>query len=176
MACGFSTLASLSRIDEQVFTTIEEFMRNHPELIDAFNCCNAEQYQCQAQFQLLPGHKAILLCIPKQIEAFNQCNVNKKNIKSKKNQQISDDDLKERLITNINKYVIKLGLPGNIFSCDRHIKNFERYENGYGAKCEFSCCFCQKIVPVEFEGFWKSSNITTHLKYHVNQGESYEDN
>lgn len=175
MACGFSTLASLSGIDEQAFTTIEEFMRNHREIIDGFNCCNAEQYICQPQFQLLPGHKAILLYIPKQIETFKQNNVNKKDKKSKKN-PLSDDDLKERLITNVNNYVSKLNVPGNIFSCDRHIHNFERNQDGYGAKCEFSCCFCKKTVPVVFDEFWKSSNITTHLKNHINHGESYEDN
>lgn len=92
----------------------------------------------------------------------------KNNItKPKVTVDVSDQTKKEQLISNLNKYCIKhkLMLPVGIIT----VKNLLEYEAGeHGqAKCLFSCPFCDKRVPLTYELHWKSANVTTHLKRHI---------
>lgn len=164
IASGFGTIASLRRIGKDDLRAIEECMKENRDLIEKFNCCNKEEYQNQQNFRFLPGHEAIILGIRDQIESMKQM----KAAKAKEKKPISDGELKGQLLLNFQKYFLKndVQLEDTILS-DRNILNFERGRDGYSAKCNFSCPFCEKFMTVNFKEYWLSSNVTSHFKKHI---------
>lgn len=170
---GFNTFASLRQIDEKVLNEIESFVTANRSIINNIDCCGKDQYKNNENFRFLPGHKAIVLNLPKYVTEFEQKNPNKKKSKSievapEAALTISDEDMKKQLLSNLEKYFRKLNydLPGNIMT-DRNIIMFERQQNDTDVKCKYSCPFCVKIIPVNFKKYWRSANITSHFKQHV---------
>lgn len=65
-------------------------------------------------------------------------------------------------------------LPPGIISA-KNIRNFERGTDGeFVCKCKFACPFCSRVIPVKFKEFWMSSNITTHMKKHIEDDQNVE--
>lgn len=174
IASGFGTTASLRHIDEQSLSAIEEFMQDNRDLIDSLNCCNKEQYQRQREFRFLPGHKCIVLAIPGQL---NQMTQNCIDAKTQRKSLLSDDEFTNKLITNLKTYFTsKSGFEQGGVSDDvlshRNIINFVREEGG--ARCTFTCPFCPKTIPVKFNQYWRTSNVTSHLREHITGKNSAE--
>lgn len=170
IASGFNTIASLRCLNEQTINNIEEFMKDNRNLIDQLNCCNNEQYKMQHEFRLLPGHRAIIMNMPEQLKGFTEKNNDTVKPKRKRTVQekglITDDDMKKNLVDKLINYFRKQQIPTDILS-DVNIMNFHRVENANEAKCEFSCSFCEKLIPVRYRQFWMSSNLTNHFKAHA---------
>lgn len=64
--CGYDTFISLKGISVNNLTEIEEYISgNGNDAIRDLVCCHAEYYQKQNRFKLLPGHRALILELPK---------------------------------------------------------------------------------------------------------------
>lgn len=81
---------------------------------------------------------------------------------------VADEALKEQLNLNLIKYFTKNGfeLPENLMT-DRNLTDFQLHSHGLDVSCRFACPFCVKKFPVTFKEYWRSGNIQSHLKRHV---------
>lgn len=173
IAAGYDTLSSLSQLTEEKIKVIEEFHTQNNEFVAKFDCCHHEHYKELNPFVFLPGHKAIIMAIPNQIEQI-KC-VEKPKTKcvptSLKPNLQSDEELKDKLIVNLMKYSGKAGyqFPDDVIT-EVNLHNFIRgsTDDNFVCKCQFSCPFCSKMFQLVYKSFWMSSNVTQHLKMHIN--------
>lgn len=170
---AYDRLNSLKAINASKITEIEEYLtETRSSWIDSLNCCQSEDYKNQTKFRFLPGHKTILLAISEQIAQMNQeanNSLNQTNVMPYTKEQ-TDDNLMQKLITNLNSFMTKNSFPlkEGIISI-ANIRNFERgsQQDDFLCKCQFGCPFCSKVSPVKFKLFWMTSNMTKHLKQHI---------
>lgn len=154
---------------------IEAYLTEHRSLwINDLTCCQSEDYKNQTTFQFLPGHKTIVLNIPEQIKQMSvveQLSIVEPVVHVTKAKSDSTDGvLIAKLISNLMAYMKKneFTLPEGILS-SKNIRNFERGSDidDFVCKCRFVCSFCPKNFPVKFKKFWMSSNVTKHLREHI---------
>lgn len=171
IASGYETITSLTRINSFEIQAIEEYVKQNCDILKDFQCCANEIYKNQETFRFLPGHRAIIMSIPSQIDSMKQEKA--KRSEAKKTPQtksqpnsMSDNELKSSLVTKCVEYIAKNGviLQEGLLT-DSNIIDFERIDDY--VKCRFSCPFCDKVISVNYIKYWKSSNVTTHLKAHV---------
>lgn len=175
---AYDRLCSLKAIDAAKIVDIEAYLSEHRlSWINDLTCCQSEDYKKQTTFHFLPGHKSIVLNIPEQIKQMSSVNkvsaaVTKKVAASVTNKERTDDDLKDRLISNLMMFMEKndFTLPPGMIS-SKNIHGFERGTDScdFVCKCRFACPFCSKVFPVKFKQFWMSSNIVKHLKNHIEE-------
>lgn len=69
--CGYDTQISLQNITLADVLEIEKYTNQHlkPDVMK-LNCCYSEQYKAQQDFQFLPGHRKLILYLPKIISNF----------------------------------------------------------------------------------------------------------
>lgn len=173
-ATGFDSLLSLSQIDNETIRELEGYLNRNRKHFDSLQCCFAEEYRGQATFEFLPGHKSILLGIPQRIVEMNTAQNNKTKrkpaeqtpTKNRKTEAEAKSCLVQNLITFLEKNGVQL--PFNPIA-DSNLRDFcsGSEEAEYVYKCNFSCPFCEKLIPVRFKTFWTSSNVTVHLKKHL---------
>lgn len=59
---GYSNSISISAIQPADIISIENYINEEEKsIVDDFDCCNAETYQNQKTFRLLPGHRQLIL-------------------------------------------------------------------------------------------------------------------
>lgn len=178
-------MIALSEIGENELMKIEGHINTHVELINNLKCCYSKIYKTQETFQFLPGHKAIILGIKNQIQKFkehrsqNPNAAKKTSLKKNLAKERSADELKSVLVKSLQAYLAKHALQTDILSA-RNIINFEEKMHGDRKtyRCEFSCLFCHKVIPVLYNTFWMNSNVTKHLRGHIAEGNysaSYEE-
>lgn len=65
-ACGYDTFSSLKFITEDSVNEIEDHINTWSRnTIDALNCCYSEHYKRIGEFNLLPGHKNLIISLSK---------------------------------------------------------------------------------------------------------------
>lgn len=86
--------------------------------------------------------------------------------------QKSEEQLMQNLICSLNKYPEKIGfrMPGVVIS-NRNILNQKQdvVNEKLEIRCDFSCPFCAKVIPVTYKAYWMTSNVTKHLKKHIDE-------
>lgn len=178
LASGFNTLLSLSNINIEIIREVETYINKNRCHLDKLNCCFAKEYREQTHFEFLPGHKNILLNIPEQIVQLKHGQNNKSRAKPSSSQPnaktFTESEVKSRLVTNLLTFTVKNGFPSSDAAISElNIRDFrccaEEEDSIY--KCKFSCPFCPKVFPIRFKTYWTSSNVTTHLKKHINISE-----
>lgn len=180
ISSGYDTLLSLTTLDKDKIEEIESYIQKNRKNVDTLQCCFAEQYQAQDKFEFLPGHKSTMLNIPEQIERMKGTK-NQHTTTDKQNPKIvkliSEKECKNRLLNNLFRFTAKNGLElSEELISEVNIKEFSCGPDGadYQYKCEFSCPFCDRSMPLKFTTFWTSSNITTHLKEHIKNARNIE--
>lgn len=75
--CGYNTAASIRSITAANISTIEDFINeNEKKTMQELVCCHAEFYKNQNEFKLLPGHRALILELPKYLDSINEQRLN----------------------------------------------------------------------------------------------------
>lgn len=70
--CGYDTMFSLAQIKNDQIIKIERHINDHClEYLD-FNCCHSAYYKEHLPFELLPGHKTMILSMPRNINDYNR--------------------------------------------------------------------------------------------------------
>lgn len=172
VTAAYDTLGALKCIDESKITEIETYLSADRSWVDELHCCRSEDYKKQANFRFLPGHRAIILAIPDQLNKMNEISVQSKRgaatqakIRAKKEQ--TDDELRNKLIANLVAFMKQneCEVPDGTFTFN-NIREFRRgsEEDNFICKCKFACPFCKVVQPLTFKTYWQSSNFTKHLK------------
>lgn len=176
LAAGYNTRTALSQINKEKLEQIEAFVKSeHIEHLNTESMDGVfhEYYNQLEVFKFLPGHEAIILSIPGQIEKMlSKKQSNRSQVKRQKKeakQTRSDEELVANLLQNVKSYTEKIGFDhAKELITISNITEFEKgsAESNFIAKCRFICPFCAKTFPVKYKEYWLSSNITTHLKTH----------
>lgn len=75
--CGYDTITSMKSISAQDVKDIEILVRNESsgrELIQSLNCCYSKDYREQDEFHFLPGHKSVILALPRIVHEYQHQN------------------------------------------------------------------------------------------------------
>lgn len=176
ISAAYNDCATLSRIDAEKLCSIESFLNKNKGYISQLDCCYAAHYKRLEVFEFLPGHKDLILAIPSLLPQMKG-SISPYSLKRNK-KTLSDDELKNKLISNLLHYAENIGLEiedGKITHVNIH--NFQRSanENDFLCKCGFICPFCAKVFKLTYKTYWGSSNVTTHFKEHMQTFEQIAD-
>lgn len=182
---GFSDEDALKLIDEKWCDKLEKYMNKHKTVFA--DVINNTVYAKFDEFELLPGHRALLLNLPSKIAAIDS----KKKEQTKKNSvtetvyfnehgfeetgELIDDDsnvddnsdvynLTHTLIEKVKNYWTKQKI-----GCDEITSELIldlKAVNGCH-RCLFQCPYCSKKIPCTFKKYWEVGNLQSHLKLHV---------
>lgn len=80
--CGYDSMISLKELSSVTISELEKYIQNNRNKmftylltdlsIDLFESDSIKEYQGQAMFEFLPGHRHILLCLRNKIENMQQ--------------------------------------------------------------------------------------------------------
>lgn len=160
--CGFDNSLSLKGINEETIKLIEETVNENTSVL------KGSVYEAKLPFKFLPGHKILILSIPKHIVDFKakkQSKANKSGNSSErpKESRIREpESIKSELLLKLKSYANKLNLKFEIKP--DQITNISQIDNI--VKCVVSCSLCDIRVPCKFDQFWKISNLTAHIRNH----------
>lgn len=93
--------------------------------------------------------------------------------KNKKTQKFEGDNSQEKidgpeqyktsLLLKLKRYAQKFELNFELKS--NHIKKFSQINNV--TQCVVQCCFCSNETPCTFTTYWQISNLTKHIRGHL---------
>lgn len=164
-------------------TDIENFINRNPST--AKEIVKGSVYEKYNEFVLLPGHRAILLGLPKKIEQIESEKREKKQKKQRNTTTSSSLDenkqnrtadnpekkLQSKLIEKVKNYWVKRGFDLEVLTTS-NISDFQFIGGEY--KCSVLCPFCIRKVPCTFKKYWEVSNLNSHLQTHVETVETTE--
>lgn len=178
--CGYENELSLQQITVEHLKEIENYVQLNLRVL-----LNGTIYEKQnGEFKFLPGHRVLILNLPKQVEQFVAKRTKSKsrqlnatlngieNVDVMQNRQNDEnenkeDNLKDQLIAKLVKYGIK---TKNRSVSDKlttaNILNLKIERDGFTYKCSVKCPVCERIVPCIYNRHWAVSNIEKHLKKH----------
>lgn len=163
--CGYDTLMSLSAINEDSVHSLEEHVNKQCSVLRAITCCFMDYYNSQGVFEFVPGHRAVILGIPRKVKLMKA----KPKVERKRKMR-TVDELQMMLIDQLNKYPLKIGFDiGHVIS-ERSIVDVRSKKGADGTMvitAGVSCPFCEKIVAVMYKGYWHSSNATTNASFSI---------
>lgn len=159
---GYDAESALATIDSTAIKNIEEYINENKSILK--DTVYEDIIVNNSVFKLKPGHKAIILNLPKALENYEEKkptnlvqNTSKVNTEEEKEGEV----LKKNLVDKLNKFGKKYLFGFNNFS-ESSILEF-RKENGV-YKCRFECPFCEVKYTCTHKSFWLVSNFEAHLK------------
>lgn len=190
---GYDNAISFSDFDDTDIKTIEncawEKASDLLELSEVYS-------SSKPSFIFLPGHRKLLLSLPKAINSFTT-KKRKKNLFQVSTKEAAEPiveesiellteneliDLKSVLVEKLNKSARAIGLS-LVFSENSIVSDIETYiSNSLKTKkfpsyrCLVKCCFCDKRIPCTHNSTWQISNLESHLKVHIKSNTQVEHN
>lgn len=165
---GYDNFPSLSAINGNTLTELEEYIKENKYIIDDLACCSADVYKKKPLFRLLPGHKTSMLQIPRMIAEMNKVD---RPVKTAQKAPKKPDPI-DRLIALLNAYPTKIELDvrKDFISKANIVDRTEEKKDGVTTiKYKFFCPLCDRKIPVKFfKNRWYAGNASTHLKKHKN--------
>lgn len=166
METAFDTEQALENLNSEDLINIENYIEESRDLLAG------TIYENKTPFRFFPGHRALLLNIPKKIA---EKKLEKKEKKSKSDGLnntldigLIDDEQKQKykteLIAKLTNYCTKIGLYLNLETKD--ISNFVSHKDRI--KCFVQCphCTVKKTFTCFKEKYWAYSTFSSHLKKH----------
>lgn len=145
-------------------------------------------------FTFLPGHRKLLLTLPKRISDF-KTKKSRKNLFKVSNTEaakpiteetielLTEDEInniKGDLVTRLNKSVSAIGLSANFSECsivsdiETYISQSLKKTKSASYRCMVQCCSCAKRIPCTHNSSWRISNFESHLKSHAKERQNQE--
>lgn len=166
METAFDTETALENLNSENLINIENYIEESRDLIAG------TIYENKTPFKFLPGHRALLLSIPKKIAEKKLIKKEKKSKSDGVNNTLDsgliDDEQQQKykteLIAKLSNYCKKIDLYLNLESKD--ISNFVSHEDRI--KCFVQCphCTTKKTFTCFKEKNWAYSTFLSHLKKH----------
>lgn len=162
---GFDAESAIATIDLNSIINIQDHINENKIILK--DTVYESVLENDLQFKLKPGHKSIILDLPKLLKEFEA----KK--RSAPNPQISNEEeeekqreiesLKKQLINKLNGFARKCMF--DITFEETSIFDFREEKAVY--KCRFECPICMKKIRCEYKRYWFVSNFQKHIKNHL---------
>lgn len=154
---------SLTSITEDDINEIESFVNtNRESLRTTLDVLSEYKLNSDEKFKFKPGHRSLILNLPKRMDTFLSQSTEKKG--TKKLVKRTDIDLKTELI---NKTILYLKNAGFTVKLDANadVSDFKRVENSFS--CRLKCPYCNKKILCTYMSYWRISNLETHFRVHT---------
>lgn len=157
---GFDCESTLAAIDQNSIKSIEDYVNENKHLLEG------TVYQNQLNFRFKPGHKSIILGLPKALLGYK-----KKSQKNRVcNSGYTEEQLKGSLLEKITNFAGKFSF--DLDFNEQLIINFKRTDES--VNCEFECPICSIPIKCEKKSYWFISNLERHIKKHFRRVETFE--
>lgn len=163
---GFDRESTLLGINSKNIDEIQNYLNENKFLLQ--NTVYEHCFSNDSVFTLKPGHRALLLSIPKVLSEEKPSKA-KKNHKNKENQatsrveqEISEQDLVNAILRKVVKYADRKNFEINTDLLEVHDIN----RVGSKVQCKLQCPLCAKQIKCYFGTYWNISNFQDHFKKH----------
>lgn len=172
---AFDSIFSLQQINDQNISSIEEYIRENPQVLQELSCCRCIAYRDQSKFTLLPGHRCSLLNLKNAIT--NSKGSSKKKQSTEAIEEINESEEKQILLDRLVNFTASIYLEECYFVSNDISVSRETMQDGKQVRqCKVRCPICNKVYSSKFNGHWRLSNIFGHLKTHCVHAGSIEYN
>lgn len=177
ICAGFDNGIALSELDEDDIFLIEKYA--------AEKCTHLIELDKEnGTFKFKPGHRKLLLGLPKKVNKFLEEKQSKKlltqqkpihNLNLEEIELLSEqelNELKSSLIVKLNKTLKSLGssklfTQTEIGQIDTYISYSNSATRKPSYKCLVKCVYCEKLVPCTHISHWQTSNLDGHIRKEV---------
>ena len=160
-SAGYETEGALATIDGKAITEIENFINENKFFLKetAYEYC----IENNSVFKFKPGHRSIILSIPKLLSCNTIKNKKSKNVVSvEEKENLSVEELTKSIITK----VVKFAGDRNFLLNTDSLKVIDLREEDNKIKCNLQCPICHKQIRCQYIRYWIVSNFEAHLKLH----------
>lgn len=161
---AFETESSIRGINSEVIAEIEKYINVNKNILEGTSyrdCLDKE-----IDFKFKPGHKSILLSLPRALIAYNDNLKKKKSQTNKKpesqNKKISETEVKDALIKKLNNFATNQSY--DVIFEGTLVENLGFDKNKWN--CKIRCPMCREPSKCTYESYWMVSNFQKHLKKH----------
>lgn len=148
---AYNNCGALLELNEEKVLEIENYINETDRsVIESLSCCHSDTYKRQNRFTFLPGHKCLILTIPKDINSMNESKKKNSSRLMDFKKLLTPAELKDLLLARLNQNLSKYidGVSGcksfsaaNLGEVQTIITN-----NMLTAKCKVSCVECTSVV------------------------------
>lgn len=162
--CGFDSESSIYGINSDVIKDTEAFLSEHKEILHNTSYETILRNE-NSKFKFKPGHKSVLLLLPKSLRDYN--NSTKKKRTNKKEEDPEEDlSLDEQLKESLINKLVKFTAPRHFdVILDKSLIQDYRLESNQ-TKCRIRCPICQTPITCFHTTYWHASNFEKHIKKH----------
>lgn len=155
---GFDSESAVLALNSGSITEIEKYINENKSLLKktSYEHCLTDN----SDFKLKPGHRALLLNIPKALNNKNNCETEKKNNRRINSEQLTEEYLTNAIITKIVKYATDRNFE---VDSDLLVVSDIHQENNT-IKCQLQCPVCGKKIRCTYYTYWNVSNFQSHFR------------
>lgn len=168
VSSGFDCESAILGINKEIIKEIELFVNDNKHLLE--HTSYETVLRNNTVFKFKPGHKSILLLLPKSLSEYNAKKNHKKDPtlfeKEEEDDETEkenfDEQLKEKLVQKLinftRKHFFEIVLDKSL------IRNYINENNK--PICHFECPICNCPIKCYYTRYWNVSNLEKHLKNH----------
>lgn len=155
---GFDNKISISTLNEKNIEEIEKYVNKKKDILQ-----NSKVYTESDVFEFKPGHRSLILSLPKKFAEYTQSEKNKPKSNNNLKNSKSDDQLKNELISKLEIFSTKRKL--NLKFTPNFVTDFIKENHCY--RCRIKCPLCPKKFTCTYVSHWAASNFEAHVKSHI---------
>lgn len=172
---GFDTRISIENLTIEDIQSIEKYVDENKDILIGKSYGD----QNNSSFKFKPGHKTLLLSLPKLLQEYNGNRKTKKKHKERSENQVgvNTEGEDEQLKTELLNKVVKFFQTHNfqlITNINDLISSFVRQNSLI--KCFVRCPFCKLIRKIDYKTYGNLSNFQKHCKPHFSNQRVEETN
>lgn len=168
-SCSFDSDSSILGINNEVIKNTESYINDNKYILEN---TSYKDISSSKEFRFKPGHKSILLLLPKALSEYKEnAKQKKKNSTQQDNIEVVEveaevevEQLKEKLLQKLFDFANK-----NLFEIIFEKSSIRNYIHSNKPHCKFSCPLCSRSYKCYHTSYWNISNLEKHLKSHFEQ-------
>ena len=168
--CGYDSEFAILSLQEKDLETIEKEVNERKNILKSSSKYK-NIYNSNERFVLKPGHKSLILSLPKKFEQFLEARKDKQRNNAEKR---NETELKSELTEKLKKYMLSFSFNVNFTQSDLSEFIFVQDKNWY--TCCVKCPFCMKLFRCKYSKYWITGNLESHLKKHVDDAKKITEN
>lgn len=155
---GYDSESAIASINSSSIKSIEDYINENKEILK--NSVYEHLVENDLPFKLKPGHKSIILTLPKSLQEYKV--KQKSKIEAALPIPPKEDELKKSLVAKLIKFAKKFSYE--IEFSESSIHDF--CDANTNLTCVVACPFCETRIKCTHKSYWLVSNFEKHLKRH----------